>query len=329
VSYHIRSSVKSFIQLFKLGSAITGASSIGQPEVLPVEELESTRGNLVDSYWGEHTVNSKPFRTAQDSEKYLQWRFSVYPKFQEFMQLYGNHDDQVVLDYGCGPGNDLLGFALYTRARKILGIDVSQKALQLASQRLALHHVDRDRIELILSSDSLTTVPLNDGSVDYIHSAGVLHHTSNPQSLLVDFYRVLRPNSYACVMVYNCDSLWLHLYTAYERIIVQGAFQGLTAEAAFAKNTDGVNCPIARCYKAEEFASICNRAGFQCEYLGGYLSDVELKSYQKYAKSALRESRLADEHKKFIAGITFDEEGLPKHNGSHAGIGGVYRLYKK
>lgn len=323
-----KSSVKSILQLFKPRSASTSVGT-EQTEVLPVKGLESTSGNLVDGYWGSYTVNSKPFRTAKDSEKYLQWRFSVYPKFQEFMQLYGNHDDQVVLDYGCGPGNDLLGFAIYTRARKIIGIDVSQKALQLASQRLALHHVDRDKIELILSSDSLAKVPLSDDSVDYIHCVGVLHHTSNPQSLLEDFYRVLRHNSYACVMVYNCDSLWLHLYTAYERIIVQGAFQGLTAEAAFAKNTDGVNCPIARCYKAEEFASICNRAGFQCEYLGGYLSNIELKSYQKYAKSALRESRLADEHKKFIASITFDKEGLPKHNGSHAGIGGVYRLYKQ
>jgi ubiquinone/menaquinone biosynthesis C-methylase UbiE len=252
----------------------------------------------------------------------------VYPKLKEFMQLYGNHDGQVVLDYGCGPGNDVVGFAIYTKAKKVIGIDVSQKALNLARHRLTLHNVAADRIELILSSDSLSKVPLEDSSVDYINFSGVLHHTSDPQSLLKDFYRVLKPGSEDCVMVYNRDSLWLHLFTAYVRMIVQGAFTGMSVEEAFAKNTDGVDCPIARCYAAEEFTAMCQAAGFRCEWVGGYLSDTELKSYWEHGKSAVQDKRLDDEHRQFIANLVFDE-GLPKHNGQHAGVGGVYRVYKE
>src|SRR5215475_4593523 len=103
-----------------------------------IKQLTNTSLTPVDVYWGEHTVNSVPFKTADESLKYLQWRSEQYPAFHEFMQLYGNHDDQVVLDYGCGPGNDLVGFLVYTNAKEVIGIDVSEKALGLAMQRLAL-----------------------------------------------------------------------------------------------------------------------------------------------------------------------------------------------
>lgn len=294
-----------------------------------INSLLAEQSTPVDHYWSEHTVNSKPFRTTSESERYLQWRASVYPLFMEFMNLYGEHDDQVVLDYGCGPGNDLVGFALYTQAKKIIGIDISEKALSLAQQRLALHRVGSERIELIHSSDSVTTIPLEDESIDYVHCAGVLQHTSSPETLLKEFYRILKRGAEACVMVYNRDSVWLHLYTAFQRMIVEGVFHGMSALEAFSKNVDGEDCPLARCYSADEFMAICAEIGFEPEYVGGYLSDTELESLKLYREEALQSSKLAEEHKHFIASLTFDERGYPVYRGKYAGIGGVYRLYKK
>ena|SRR5436190_19636755 len=307
------------------GQAVAAVKEVAE---FPITASDAGKASPVDKYWGEHTVNSKPFASADESERYLQWRASVYPKFRELMHLYGNHDNEVILDYGCGPGNDVVGFALYTKARKIIGIDVSKKALSLTSNRLALHEIDSNRIKLIHSSDVLGKVPLADQSVDYINCGGVLHHTTNPQSLLREFYRVLKPNSSACIMIYNRDSLWLHLYTAYEKMIIENEFAGLDVYEAFGRNTDGVNCPIARCYASDEFIEMCEVAGFRCEYAGAYLSDTELNSYKTSAEAALADERLADEHKQFISALTFDAEGLPSFNGKYAGIGGVYYLYK-
>lgn len=323
----LKGSVKSVLQRLRPRGA-QAEDAPPQEELLPVKKVECETRTDVDNYWGQHTVNSKPFKSARESEDYLTWRASVYPKFKELMKLYGEHDGEVILDYGCGPGNDVVGFAIYTGAKRVIGIDVSPKALALANHRLALHEVSPERIELIQSSDSLASVPLEDSSVDYIHCAGVLHHTSNPQTLLKDFHRVLRPGSRACIMVYNRDSLWFHLYTAYVRMIVQGDFRGLSLTEAFTRNTDGEDCPIARCYQAQEFSSICREAGFDCEYAGGYLSDTELESYKKYGQAALKDKRLADEHKEFIGGLVFDAEGLPRHEDRYAGIGGVYWLRK-
>ena len=103
-------------------------------------------------------------------------------------------------------------------------------------------------------------------SVDYIYCEGVLHHTSNPFEILKEFYRVLRKNSNACVMVYNRNSIWFHLYTAYDKMILQNAFNNMDVDEAFSRNTDGVKCPIARNYTAEDFSSICKNVGFEVEY---------------------------------------------------------------
>jgi ubiquinone/menaquinone biosynthesis C-methylase UbiE len=283
----------------------------------------------VDRYWTDHTVTARQFKSPRQSEKFLEWRFQQYPLFREFSGLWGEHDGEVILDYGCGPGNDLTGFALYTGARRIIGFDVSPRALELARDRLALHQVDPGRVELIEGSDSTTEIPLEDASVDYLQSQGVLHHTSDPEAILRELHRVLRPDGRGSIMVYHRDSVWFHLYTAYEKAIVEGTLAGLDPEEAFRRNTDGPECPISRCYTGEQFSALCRAAGFEVEFLGGYLSKTELASIERAYARALADDRLPGEHRAFLRSLTFDFAGRPMIAGSHAGIGGAYRLRKR
>jgi SAM-dependent methyltransferase len=169
---------------------------------------------------------------------------------------------------------------------------------------------------------------LGNETVDYINCSGVLHHTSVPQNILKEFYRVLKPHSHACIMVYNRNSLWFHLYTAYDKMIIKNAFPGLSLEEAFSKNTDGEACPISRCYRPEDFLDLCKSAGFQAEFVGGYLSVHELNLLKTLRDEALHDGRLADDHKEFLRSFVYDEHGYPMYKGKHAGIGGTYRLLK-
>src|SRR5262249_54351429 len=150
------------------------------------------------------------------------------------------------------------------------------KALALAARRVELHRIDPGRVELDRISDGDSRVPLDDDSVDYVHSAGVIHHTSNPEAILRELSRVLRPGGSGHLMVYNEDSLWFHLHTAYVKMIIENAFPGLTVREAFAKTTDTEECPIARSYVPDEFTILCVEAGFDVDYVGGYLSQHEL-----------------------------------------------------
>jgi ubiquinone/menaquinone biosynthesis C-methylase UbiE len=282
----------------------------------------------VDQYWTEHTVAAKKFGSTKDSVAFLEWRFDQYPLFREFSGLWGEHDGEVILDYGCGPGNDVTGFALYTGAQRIIGYDVSPRALDLARDRLALHRIDPERVELIEGSDSSVAIPLDDESVDFFQSQGVIHHTSDPDGILSELHRVLRPGGRGVIMVYNRQSLWFHLYTAYEKMIVEGAFEGLHVHEAFRRNTDGPECPVSRSYVPAEFVAMCERAGFGAEFVGGYVSTNELRALDQSWARAISDPRLAEPHRAFLRSVTFDVAGRPMSGGVHAGIGGTYRLSK-
>jgi hypothetical protein len=130
-------------------------------------------------------------------------------------------------------------------------------------------------------------------------------------------------------MVYSRPSIWFDLYTAYEQMILRNAFPGLDVEQAFSKNTDGLDCPMARCFPVQEFQQLCREAGFGCEYAGGYLTETELICLARYWKAALQDPRLGEPRKQFLGGLARDEKGLPKYQGIYAGVSGVYHLLKK
>jgi ubiquinone/menaquinone biosynthesis C-methylase UbiE len=295
----------------------------------PAIESTMAHGHTeVEDYWEGHTVNSTPFATRRASAGYLEWRFAEYPLFREFAGLWGDHDREIVLDYGCGPGNDIVGFLLHTDAKQVIGIDVSRQALELARRRVALHRVPRDRVRLIQVDDAQPEIPLPDEALDYLQCQGVLQHVSDPSWVLRELHRVLKPGREARVMVYNRDSVWLHLYTAYVVMLVEDRYRELPVEEAFQLTTDGKECPIARCWRAEDFIGLCDRAGFEARYLGGYLSRHELDVMSRYRDRAISDPRLAAEHREFLEGLELDGRGLPMHGGVHAGVGGAYVLRK-
>jgi SAM-dependent methyltransferase len=307
----------------RLEAVIAGS---GDPDAFPVTMSASGPATAVDSYWGEHTVFAPPLRTARASLRYLRRRAREYPLFEHLMGLYGDHGNDTVVDYGCGPGNDLVGFLVAGQARRVIGIDVSRKALELARRRLALHRIDGDRVRLILVADGDASIPLDSASVDLLYCEGVLHHTSDPSGLLREFHRVLKPNAGAAIMVYNRNSLYYHLYTAYQRQVLDGAFAGLTLDEAFRRNTDGEECPISRAYAPDDFVVACQTAGFRTRFVGGYFAMLELEGFRALAPQAKADQRLSAEHRAFLSELEVGSDGFPTYRGHYAGVGGVYHL---
>jgi SAM-dependent methyltransferase len=280
----------------------------------------------VERYWNRHTVKAVSFKSPEESAEFLEWRFGQYPLFRELMDLWGSHDRETILDYGCGPGNDLTGFLVETGAGCVVGADISEKALRLAESRLRLHAVDPARYRLLQISDAETELPLADDTVDYVHCAGVIQHTTAPERVLHELARTLRPGGRGRIMVYNRDSLYFHLYTAYERRILKGLFKGLTAEEAFARNTDGPNCPISRAFRPADFCRLAGEAGFEIEFLGGYFAAIELDLWRTVGSDAVGDPRLADEHRDFLRHVDDGDDGYPRFAGHYAGVGGVYAV---
>lgn len=281
----------------------------------------------VDNYWSQHTIWAKPMFSIEQSLGYVKTIDELYPLYFEYCGLYADHTGQTILDYGCGPGNDLVGWALYSNAKKIIGVDISRKALELARQRLALHGVDPAMLEFIQVSDGSHEIPLSDSSVDYVNCLGVLHHVSHPDRVLKEFKRVLRPEGVITVMVYNLDSLYMNLNIPYELQVIGGQFPGMTAMEAHAVIADG-GAPIARCQTAEDFLATCRGAGLDGVFLGGVFSQPELDAWRRLGRQAISDERLPKEHREFLSALVEDDRAHPRYRGFTAGLDAVFQLHR-
>ena len=284
----------------------------------------------VDIYWTQHTVaDGANLDSEQDSLTYLAERFHQYPKFKELWSYEDVPQGGVALDYGCGPGNDIVALNLWAKPAKILGMDVSSAALAIAAKRVAFHGFKN--VLLTRVGDLDPKPPLNPSSVDYLNCCGVIGHATYPERLLTNLATVLKPGSRGRIMVYNRDSLYFHMNAA-----VGAIARGVSTEAFFSSYTDGPSCPYSRAYPVAVFMDMCKVAGLEAEFLGGFFNQLELN--HKFYSSLLSEpywpnspkGRVAipEEHVAFLKSVTYEEDRYPMLKDKYAGVFGVYRVVK-
>jgi ubiquinone/menaquinone biosynthesis C-methylase UbiE len=95
-----------------------------------------------------------------------------------------------VLDYGCGPGSYIVPLAeLVGESGKIYALDIHPLAIQkvkgIASKKRLVN------VETILS-DCQTGLP--DNSLDVVLLYDIFHHLSDPDRVLKELHRVLKPD---------------------------------------------------------------------------------------------------------------------------------------
>ena len=139
--------------------------------------------------------------------------------------------------------------------------------------------------------------------------------------------RILKPGGKLQIMVYNYESVWLHLYTAYDHQIKKGLYNELSLLDAFRKTTDGPHCPISHCYKPNIFLQKVKDVGFEGEFKGSAISLLELSILPLRFK-AIQDRRLAKEHREFLSSLQFNHYGHPIYNGFVAGILACYKFIK-
>src|SRR3989344_9671308 len=96
--------------------------------------------------------------------------------------------DSIVLDLGCGPGDDTFEMAKY--AKKVFGVDSSKRMLDYAKRKYP-------GINFIYSD--ATDTPLENNSVDVVFSLGLLEYIKNKEKLMREIYRVLKPGGVSVI----------------------------------------------------------------------------------------------------------------------------------
>lgn len=104
-----------------------------------------------------------------------------------------------ILVAGCGTGEHALGIALAFHPREVVGIDLSEKSLQIASQNRAKLGVST----VSFLQANIFELPFEKNSFDCVVCEGVLHHTPNPKKAFKCLVEVTKKGGLLIIGVYS------------------------------------------------------------------------------------------------------------------------------
>jgi 2-polyprenyl-3-methyl-5-hydroxy-6-metoxy-1,4-benzoquinol methylase len=161
---------------------------------------------LVQEYWDKNVSNwkiaSAPVGSEiffRETERYRFEKLNYLPQRVDFNGFFGKR----LLDVGCGLGNDLSRFA--SGGANCVGIDISPTAIKLAKQNFTHRKLSAEFLQMDGEKMSF-----EDNSFDVIYCHTVLHFTPNPEAMIKEIHRVLKPGGQAIMMTINRHS-WLYL----------------------------------------------------------------------------------------------------------------------
>jgi SAM-dependent methyltransferase len=151
-----------------------------------IHDLEITR----------HPVGSRGF--FDDLDQYHFEKLHHLLRLVPFDEVRGRR----VLEVGCGAGVDLARFA--KGGAEVTGVDISSSAIDLARENFRQQGL---RGDFRVANGEALAFP--DNSFDLVYAHGVVQYTADPQRLVNECRRVLKPDGQAIFQVYNRIS-WLN-----------------------------------------------------------------------------------------------------------------------
>jgi SAM-dependent methyltransferase len=151
-----------------------------------IHDLEITR----------HPVGSRGF--FDDLDQYH------FEKLHHLLRLvkFDGYEGKKVLEVGCGAAVDLARFA--RGGAIVTGVDLASSAIELARANFQQQGLSGEF--QVADGESL---PFEDDTFDLVYAHGVVQYTANPQKLVNECRRVLKPGGEAVFQVYNRVS-WLN-----------------------------------------------------------------------------------------------------------------------
>lgn len=179
-------------------------------------------------------------READDCEPYA---------YSNLIHGYSTSKGKRVLDVGCGNGYVLSRYGV--EGAEVYGVDITKRAIDLSRQRFKLVGL-QGRFE----TTNGETLPFENNFFDIACSMGVLHHIANPNPMVDEMFRVLKPGGKIILMLYYRYS-WKSVVILRLKRLCYPKYWGKSQQEALNMN-DGAACPLALVYsKAEAKALLC------------------------------------------------------------------------
>ena len=172
----------------------------------------------IRNYWNErihdlemtdHPIGSRGFFADLD-----EYRFDKLRYLPQVVSFEG-HRNERLLEVGCGIGTDLVRFA--KGGARVTGIDLAEKSIELARQNF----IHAGLVDGLRVADG-AAMPFDDEEFDVVYAHAVLQYAADPNRIVGECRRVLRPGGTAVFMVYNRHS-WLHALSKVMKVELEHA----------------------------------------------------------------------------------------------------------
>ena len=188
----------------------------------------------VREYWDENVHNWKVAKFNAGDKRFFEeierYRFEKLSYLTSVVDFNG-YSGKKLLDVGCGLGNDLSRFV--RGGAEGVGIDISAVAVNLARKNFKYRNLSASFIEM-----DAENMAFSDNSFDIVYCHTVIHFTPDPQFLINEVHRVLKPGGLAILMTVNRNS-WLYFLHRLTKLKI-----------------DYMDAPVFNKYSIDEFKSM-------------------------------------------------------------------------
>lgn len=198
------------------------------------ENKESNKAiNVIKNYWNNRPCNLNHSTLQIGSKEYFdeveRKKHFVEPHILEFAD-FSSYNNKKVLEIGCGLGTAAVNFI--RNKANYYGIELSDKSLELTKKRLEVYNLSGKLYNINAETD-LTFVGLD--SFDLIYSFGVIHHSPNPEKIVKNVYKLLKPGGTFKLMLY-AENSW-------KKMLIDKEQEEYEAQSG---------CPLAYTYTTEQ-----------------------------------------------------------------------------
>lgn len=122
---------------------------------------------------------------------------------------------ETFIDLGCYDGKLTTLVAKEAKAKEVYGVDIDKEALEKASSK---------GINTYIGDLNISKLPFADNYFDMILCAGVLEYLINPDNLLREVYRVLKPEKYFILQIFYNLGNWTNRFALLLGYQLHGCF---------------------------------------------------------------------------------------------------------
>ena len=194
--------------------------------------------------------------------RFLSGGIDIYWRKRAIKELASLQPRQI-LDVATGTGDVAIMTYKFLKPETIIGIDISQKMLDLGKQKVAKLLLDKE-IRLERGDSEAITFPA--GSFDAVTVAFGVRNFENLRAGLAEMLRVLKPGGKLVVLEFSKprQSVFKGLYNLYMRVVTPGIGRLVS------KNREAyqyLNDSVQKFPEGNDFLTIMNDVGYTATYL--------------------------------------------------------------